>query len=113
MLSSAKKAYRTNFLEYKITGDQKYKVAADAALASINKVISDLENTPSPDPPPDFEHLMRDSTIRLKNGRRKLIEEKDALVEAKMRMPALPLTSLDWRYYVIGVLLVAALAVRA
>ena len=45
MISSAKNVFHINFLEYRLTGDKKYKNVADTALNSINKVISDLENT--------------------------------------------------------------------
>ena len=115
MISSAKNVFHTNFLEYRLTGNKKYKNASDTALNSINKVISDLEDTVNTigEVPSDFSHSIREKSIRLKNGRRRMIEENDLLEEAKMRNSVPIQSSIDWRYYATGILLIVALVARA
>lgn len=107
MLSKAKKTYHDNFLEYRLTGEQKYKQASDGALQNMNGILSDLEAriNSSPTIPQDFAHTLRDGLLKRRLGRTKLIEEKDELKGAEMRLGGQPsLTSIDWRYYAIAVL---------
>jgi hypothetical protein len=117
MISSAKNVFHTNFLEYRLTGDKKYKTVADSALSSIKKAIADLETTvkATGEVPSDFSHSIRESSMRLKNGRKRLIEQKDILEGANMRnsVPAPTVSSIDWRYYVTVILLIVALVAKA
>jgi hypothetical protein len=92
---SAIKTYRTNFLEYRLTGDQKYKKAADGAMDSINREMEYLEDTVNSLPPiPHKTH----------------INQNDKLIAAQMRTPAI--SSFDWRYYVIAALVITSLVVK-
>jgi ElaB/YqjD/DUF883 family membrane-anchored ribosome-binding protein len=117
MITSAKNTFHNNFIEYKLTGEKRYKNAADEAMNSIQKFISNLEEevNKTTQIPVDFSSNLREKTIRLKNGRKRLIEEKDDLVEARMRTPQYisTLTSIDWRYYLTGCLVIVALLVKA
>ena len=102
MLASIKNTYHNNFLEYKLTGNTKYKNAADEALTSINKVISDLESKVYSTPLP----IIQNKTNNTKN----LIKEKDELVEAEMRTSKT--SYIDWRYYLIAGLVVVSFFVK-
>lgn len=116
MISSAKNTFYNNFIEYRLTGEKRYKNAADEAMNSIQRVITNLEEEVSkPTQIPDnFSTNLREKTIKLKNGRKRLIEEKDALTEANMRIISNTSTfsSIDWRYYLTGCLVIVALLVK-
>ena len=88
--------YRTNFLEYRLTGDQKYKKAADGAMDSINKTMEYLEDTVNTIPP-QMPH-------------KPPINQNDQLIAAQMRTPTVP--TFDWRYYVIAALVITSLVVK-
>jgi len=85
--TSAKSVYRDNFLQYKLTGESKYKVVADQAMATLNKILDAQRQQRSP------EELHTD-----------YLKEQDKLTGALLKQPpptySLPSTS--WQYLTLG-----------
>ena len=73
--NSAKKVYRDNFLEYKLTNDPKYKIAYEGALQSMKNTITTLKS----------------QTHGTKDIAKKIVQEKD-LVTANKTITKMPFT---------------------
>jgi len=86
--TSAKSVYRDNTLQYKLTGEAKYKVVADQAMATLNKILASKQVQQNP------EELHTD-----------YLKQQDVLKGALMRQPpsiytAVP--SMSWQYITLG-----------
>lgn len=101
-ITSATKVYHDNFLEYRITGESKYKKAADAAMNTIQTVIKNMQEQVSVSP---VQHQVNKNTLE-----KSLFQERDALKEAEMRGVSSSIPT--WKYITIGVLLVGVTAVN-
>jgi hypothetical protein len=93
--SSAKAVYRDNTLQYKLTGETKYKVVADQAMATMNKILeSQKEKHP--------EELHTE-----------YLKEQDTLKGALMKQPSPTYTatpSMSWQYITLGSLAIVFFA---
>jgi hypothetical protein len=93
--SSAKSVYRDNFLQYKLTGESKYKVVADEAMATMNNILDSQRHQKS------SKELHTD-----------FLKEQDKLKGALMKQPpptySLPSTS--WQYLTLGSLTIVFFA---
>jgi hypothetical protein len=100
--ASASKVYRDNFLEYRTTGDIKYKTASDGAMSTIQGVIQKMQDQVNA--VPVDSHTLRELTLKKQTLEENLFREKDRLKEAEMRgapsgQAAVP--SASWKYYTI------------
>jgi hypothetical protein len=108
------RSYHDNFLQYKLTGAQKYQVAYEAAQKGLDSIIvsrnqgvesdaKNIQNTLGA----DSENKMKDiksQSIHLGHG---LLEQRDEEVAAKLRnvsAPSAPPVSLTTQYIILGVL---------
>ena len=99
---SASKVYHDNFLEYRITGDIKYKKASDAAMSTIQGIVQKMQDQVNATPVDS--HTLRDLSLKKQTLAENLFREKDRLKEAEMRGVPLgqtPMPSLSWKYYTI------------
>lgn len=106
------RSYHDNFLQYKLTGNQKYKVAYEAAQSGLDAIIlaknreveTDAQNIKST-LGADTENKMKDiksQSIHLAQG---LSEQHDEEVAAEMRTVSTdPPVSLTTQYIILGVL---------
>jgi uncharacterized protein YyaL (SSP411 family) len=85
--SSAKSVYRDNMLQYKLTGESKYKNVADQAMATLNKIL-ESKKIQSPQLHTDY------------------LKQQDMLVGAQMRQPTIVQPSMTWQYLTLGSLLI-------
>jgi hypothetical protein len=102
-ITSATKVYHDNFLEYRITGETKYKKAADSAMNTIQTVIKNMQDQVSVTP---VEHQVSKNNLE-----KSLFQERDALKEAEMRgvsSGSIP----TWKYIAVGILLAGVTAVN-
>ncbi len=88
--NSAKKVYRDNFLEYKLTNDPKYKIAYEGALQSMKNTITTLKS----------------QTHGTKDIAKKIVKEKD-LVRILPEASIIP-TNLTTKYIILGVVGIVA-----
>jgi hypothetical protein len=88
VFNSAKKVYRDNYLEYKLTNDPKYKTASDSAVETMKKVITNLKS----------------QTHGTKNIASKIIQEKDLIRDLPDNSIIQTTTSLSSRYITLGVM---------
>jgi hypothetical protein len=86
--SSAKSVYRDNMLQYKLTGESKYKNVADQAMATLNKIL-ESKKIQSP-------HVLHTDYLK----------QQDMLVGAQMRQPTIVQPSMSWQYLTLGSLLI-------
>jgi hypothetical protein len=90
--NSAKSVYRDNMLQFKLTGESKYKVVADEAMASLQKILSTQKAKQSP------QELHTE-----------YLKQEDVLTGALMKQPQPSYTatpSMSWRYLVLGSLVI-------
>ena len=108
------RSYHDNFLQYKLTGAQKYQVAYEAAQKGLDSIILSRNQTVEADAKniqntlgADSENKMKDiksQSIHLGHG---LLEQHDEEVAAKLRnvsAPSAPPVSLTTQYIILGVL---------
>jgi hypothetical protein len=101
--TSASKVYHDNFLEYRITGDPKYKSASDAAMTTIQGVIQKMQDQVNATPVDS--HILRELSVKKQSLEENLFKEKDRLKEAEMRgVSSIPVPT-GWKYYTIAGLL--------
>ena len=87
--SSAKSVYRDNMLQYKLTGESKYKNVADQALATLNKIVESKKI--------QVPHVLHTDYLK----------QQDILVGAQMRQPAPTYSQpMTWQYLTLGSLLI-------
>ena len=86
--SSAKSVYRDNMLQYKLTGESKYKNVADQAMATLNKILESKKIQS-----PNVLHT-------------DYLKQQDMLVGAQMRQPTIVQPSMTWQYLTLGSLLI-------
>jgi hypothetical protein len=86
--SSAKSVYRDNMLQYKLTGESKYKNVADQAMATLNKILESKKIQS-----PNVLHT-------------DYLKQQDMLVGAQMRQPTIVQPSMSWQYLTLGSLLI-------
>jgi hypothetical protein len=86
--SSAKSVYRDNMLQYKLTGESKYKNVADQAMATLNKILESKKIQS-----PNVLHT-------------DYLKQQDMLVGAQMRQPTTVQPSMMWQYLTLGSLLI-------
>lgn len=110
------RSYHDNFLQFKLTGNQKYKVAYEAAQTGLDSIVlsknqeveSDAQNIQST-LGTDAENKMKDvksQSIHLGHG---LVDEHDQEVAAEMRnaSASAPPVSLTTQYIILGCLVTA------
>ena len=93
--SSAKSVYRDNTLQYKLTGESKYKVVADQAMATMNKILETQKEKH-----PEEVHT-------------EYLKEQDTLTGALMKQPSPTYTatpSMSWQYITLGSLAIVFFA---
>jgi hypothetical protein len=93
--SSAKSVYRDNTLQYKLTGETKYKVVADQAMATMNKILETQKEKH-----PEELHT-------------EYLKEQDTLTGALMKQPSPTYTatpSMSWQYITLGSLAIVFFA---
>ena len=111
-ITSATRVYHDNFLQYRITGEPRYKKVADDAMTTIQKVIDGLKKQVSSVP----VHDLRDLKLKRKTLEENLFKEKDLLKEAEMRgIPSgqTPVESSTWKYVTIGGLLAITILLQS
>ena len=86
--SSAKSVYRDNMLQFKLTGESKYKNVADQAMATLNKILESKKIQS-----PNVLHT-------------DYLKQQDMLVGAQMRQPTIVQPSMSWQYLTLGSLLI-------
>lgn len=107
------RSYHDNYLQFKLTGNMKYKTAYEAAQSGLDSIVlsknqavqSDAENIQST-LGTDAENKMKDvksQSVHLGHG---LVDEHDEEVAAQMRNVATsaPPVSLTTQYIILGVL---------
>ena len=92
VFNSAKKVYRDNYLEYKLTNDPKYKTASDSAVETMKKVITNLKS----------------QTRGTKNIASKIVQEKDLLRDLPDDSAIQNIPSLSSRYITLGIMSIVA-----
>jgi hypothetical protein len=104
VFNAAKKAYRDNFLEYSVTGSEKYKTAYDSALASMKKTIGEMETELGQ----QHSDMATQQSSDLKNKiQAEYIYEKDLITKSRMMdVPpnVIPVPNMTWNYITVGVL---------
>jgi hypothetical protein len=95
----AKKTYRDNFLQYRLTNEPKYKVAYEQSMDSINKMLEKLENSK---PLPSPKKLKED-----------YLKQEDSLKGASLRKQIPQLPSMSWRYIMLGSLSILAMTLMS
>jgi hypothetical protein len=91
------RSYRDNYLQYSLTGNQTYKSAYEAAKQGLDNIIqsmttevetnsTNLKNSVGA----DAASLFQDKQAGLGNVGTAIHTQKDRVVEAQMRQPALP-----------------------
>lgn len=91
------RSYRDNYLQYSLTGNQTYKSAYEAAKQGLDNIIqsmttevetnsTNLKNSVGA----DAASLFQDKQAGLDNVGTAIHTQKDRVVEAQMRQPALP-----------------------
>ena len=108
------RSYHDNFLQYKLTGAQKYQVAYEAAQKGLDSIIvsrtqavesdaKNIQNTLGA----DSENKMKDIKSQSIHLGHELLEERDEEVAAKLRTVSAPSAapvSLTTQYIILGVL---------
>jgi hypothetical protein len=94
----AKKTYRDNFLQYKLTNEPKYKNAYEKSMESIETMLDKLGSRPIPQ-----------QIISKPN----YLKEDDSLQGAILRQTTLPPPSMTWKYVTVGCLSVLALGLMS
>ena len=108
------RSYHDNFLQYKLTGAQKYQVAYEAAQKGLDSIIvsrnqaveSDAKNIQN-SLGADSENKMKDIKSQSIHLGHELLEEHDQEVAAKLRnvsTPSAAPVSLTTQYIILGVL---------
>lgn len=90
VFNSAKRVYSTNFLEYKLTNEPKYKIASDSALQSMNNILETLKK----------------QTHGTKDIAEKIVQEKDLIRD--LPEDTIILSDLSSKYITLGVLTIVA-----
>jgi len=86
--SSAKSVYRDNMLQYKLTGESKYKNVADQALATLNRIV-------------ESKKVKKPQVLHTD-----YLKQQDILVGAQMRQPQPTYVPMTWQYLTLGSLLI-------
>ena len=98
--SSASRVYHDNFLEYRTTGEIRYKKAADAAMTTIHGVIQKMQDQVNATPVDS--HVLRDLNLKKQTLEENLFKERDRLKEAEIRgVHSVAVPSQTWKYYTI------------
>jgi hypothetical protein len=92
VFNSAKKVYRDNYLEYKLTNDPKYKTASDSAIETMKKVITNLKS----------------QTHGTKDIASKIVREKDLMRDLPDDSIIQNIPSLSSRYITLGIMSIVA-----
>jgi hypothetical protein len=108
------RSYHDNFLQYKLTGAQKYKVAYEAAQKGLDSIIVSRNQSVESDAKNIQNSLGADSANKMKDIKsqsihlgHELLEERDEEVAAKLRTVSTPSAapvSLTTQYIILGVL---------
>lgn len=92
--NSAKKVYADNFLQFKLTGESKYRTAYEESLKTMNRI---LEKQTKVVPPVNLHS--------------QYLKEQDTLKGDLLRQPPqAPIPSLSWRYITLGGLAIVTFA---
>ena len=95
----AKKTYRDNFLQYKLTNEPKYKNAYEQSMKSIETMLQKLRSKPVETP---------------KELKTKYLKEEDSLRGALLRTQTQSqLPSMSWRYITLGSLSIVVIGLMA
>jgi len=107
------RSYHDNYVQYKLTGNQKYKVAYEAAQSGLDAIIvaknhanetdsQNIKNTLGS----DAENKMKDVKSQAVHLGQGLVDEHDAEVAAEMRNTAVsaPVVSPVFQYVAIGIM---------
>lgn len=110
------RSYHDNFLQYKLTGNQKYKVAYEAAQSGLDAIVvaknqanetdsQNIKNTLGS----DAENKMKDAKSQAVHLGQGLVDEQDEEVAAEMRKQSMvsepTAVSPIFQYVAIGVML--------
>jgi hypothetical protein len=108
------RSYHDNFLQYKLTGAQKYQVAYEAAQKGLDSIIVSRNQSVESDAKniqnslgADSENKMKDIKSQSIHLGHELLEERDEEVAAKLRNVSAPSTapvSPTTQYIILGVL---------
>lgn len=93
----AKKTYRDNFLQYKLTNEPKYKNAYEKAMESIETMLDKIGSKPLP------QQVVKPNYLK----------EDDSLQAATLRQITLPPPPMTWKYVTVGCLSVIALGLMS
>jgi hypothetical protein len=93
----AKKTYRDNFLQYKLTNEPKYKNAYEKSMESIETMLDKMGSKPIP------QQISKPNYLK----------EDDSLQAAILRQTTLPPPSMTWKYVTVGCLSVIALGLMS
>ena len=95
----AKKTYRDNFLQYKLTNEPKYKNAYEKAMESIENMIDKLKKS---------KPSNNKQTIKIN-----YLKDNDSLKTALLRQSSLSQTPMTWKYVTVGSLALLALGLMS
>lgn len=96
----AKKTYRDNFLQYKLTNEPKYKNAYEQSMKSIETMLHNLEKSRPLESPKELKT--------------KYLKEEDSLKGALLRTQTqTELPSMSWRYITLGSLSILVVGLMA
>jgi hypothetical protein len=108
------RSYHDNFLQYKLTGAQKYQVAYEAAQKGLDSIIVSRNQSVESDAKniqnslgADSENKMKDIKSQSIHLGHELLEERDEEVAAKLRTVSAPSAapvSPTTQYIILGVL---------
>ena len=104
------RSYHDNYMEYKVTGAQKYQQAYQSAEQGIQSILSQLQNELNTEKAQLAEFYKSGVQEKLqqldsenKMLQRGLIDQRDETVGAQMRQPSFSFSSIPtWQYVTIG-----------
>ena len=114
------RSYHDNFLQYKLTGNQSYQQAYQAAQQGLDQIVSGLQQQNADQKKSisgfysdDVEGRIRNLQSQKRDTQRKLVSENDQVMSAAMRSQGVAAESSNTLYIIVGVMSVVALGLMA
>jgi CHASE3 domain sensor protein len=114
------RSYHDNFLQYRLTGNQSYQQAYQAAQQGLDQIVSGLQQKNDDQKKSisgfysdDVEGRIRSLQSQKRDTQRMLVSENDQVMSATMRSQGVVAESSNTLYIIVGVMSVVALGLMA
>jgi CHASE3 domain sensor protein len=114
------RSYHDNFLQYRLTGNQSYQQAYQAAQQGLDQIVSGLQQQTDDQKKSisgfysdDVEGRIRSLQSQKRDTQRMLVSENDQVMSATMRSQGVVAESSNTLYIIVGVMSVVALGLMA